>query len=467
MGNKSSSSAEPAMPRTGEPATSTIASDPPRFRLRWAILGANFSVLALNYADRAAIGVAAPLIVKEFGFSKATFGLILSVFFFGYAPFCFIGGYASDKFGPRKVMGIAIAWWSLFTVATVAGFNFISFMIIRFLFGFGEGPQGSVTAKTMSNWFPDRELGRSLGISQAATPLGGAIGTPLVVWMIASTSGNWRAPFIVLGIFGLLVSVGWYAIVRDRPDLHPWITRGELNEIERGEMVQRQETKAETAAGMRPYLRLPIVWSTAFAFFGYAWVLYTFLSWFPVYLVDVRGIDLKAVAVAGTVPWIAGVFGFIIGGMISDRIAIRTGRPAAARKMMIVGGLLVTGALFSGIAIVTTTLSSVILMSLVVFALYLTGAQYFALIGEIVPKVRLGGVAGFVHFIANLAGILAPVSVGFIVDRTGSWGLTFGVSGAICVAGALAMALFGRVKPYDNARAELNREPADAQVSDV
>jgi len=421
--------------------------------LRWAILGANFSVLALNYADRAAIGVAAPLIIKEFGFSKGAFGLILSAFFFGYAPFCFIGGYTSDKFGPRKVMALAIAWWSLFTVATVAGFNFLSFMIIRFLFGFGEGPQGSVTAKTMANWFPQRELGGALGISQAATPLGGAIGTPLVVWLIA-TSGNWRTPFIVLGVLGLLATIGWYAIVRDRPEVHPWVSRGELEEIEHGEIVRRPETEAEAAAGIRPYLRLPVVWFTAFAFFGYAWVLYTFLSWFPVYLVDARGIDLKGVAVAGTVPWIAGVFGFIIGGLISDRIAVHTGRPAAVRKMIIVAGLLVTAVLFSAIAMVTTTVSSVILMASVVFVLYLTGAQYFALISVVVPKERLGGVAGFVHFIANLAGILAPAIVGFIVDRTGSWGLTFGLSGAICASGALALLLFGRVKRYDTALAD-------------
>ncbi len=85
-------------------------------------------------------------------------------------------------------MGLAIAWWSLFTIATAAGVSFLSFMIIRFLFGFGEGPQGSVTAKTMANWFPQRELGGALGVAGAATALGGAIGTPFVVWLIAASA---------------------------------------------------------------------------------------------------------------------------------------------------------------------------------------------------------------------------------------------------------------------------------------
>jgi ACS family hexuronate transporter-like MFS transporter len=170
-------------------STNDVAQ-PPRFRTRWAVLGIDFLVLGLNYADRAAISVAAPFMIKEFGFSNAVFGLILSAFFWGYAPFNFIGGYTSDKFGPRWVMGIAVAWWSAFTAITAFGFSFLSFWIIRFLFGFGEGPQAVVTAKTMSNWFPQREFGRSLGIANSATPLGGAVAAPIVTGILATTNNT-------------------------------------------------------------------------------------------------------------------------------------------------------------------------------------------------------------------------------------------------------------------------------------
>src|SRR4051812_12796449 len=96
-----------------------------------------------------------------------------SIFFFGYAPFCFIGGWLADKYGPRVVMGGgAVAGWSLFTALTATGAGYVSFLVIRFLFGFGEGPQGSVTVKTMRNWFPQRQMGTAVGISQGCTPLG-------------------------------------------------------------------------------------------------------------------------------------------------------------------------------------------------------------------------------------------------------------------------------------------------------
>jgi MFS transporter, ACS family, hexuronate transporter len=434
-------------------STSAPEVAPPRFRVRWAVLGIDFLVLGLNYADRAAISVAAPFIINEFGFSKGTFGLILSVFFFGYVPFTFIGGYTSDKIGPRKVMGIAIAWWSLFTALTAVGFNFISFMIIRFLFGFGEGPQASVTAKTMSNWFPQREFGRALGISQSSTPLGGAVAAPLVAGILAISNHNWRIAFIVLGAVGFLFALGWFVIVRDTPEQHPWITQEEVQEIRGGDISRQDQGSAssgeDVASAAAPsvwsYMRKPLVLATGVAFFGYAWVLYVFLSWFPTFLVEVYKIDLSSLAIGGSLPWIAGFAGFCAGGFLTDWLAQKTGRPAATRKWIIVVGLLTTAALFALTGAIASVVMAVILMASVVFLLYTTGAQYFAIIGDLVPSPRYGGVVGFVHLIANLAGIAAPFITGRIVDTTGSWALTFGLAGAICAGGALVMAVFGRI----------------------
>lgn len=418
-----------------------------RFRLRWVILAAAALVLVLNYADRAALGVAGPQMITQLGLSKAEFGLIASAFFFGYVPCAFLGGWLSDRFGPRSIMGVAVAWWSLFTALTAAGTGFLSLLFIRILFGFGEGPQGSVSTKTMHNWFPQRQMGTAMGIVQGATPLGGAIGTPLVVWLL--TIGDWRLAFIALGAIGLLCTVGWFAVVRDRPDLHPWARQEDVAE-QRERIAETPEAPAadsqEDAPSMGHYFKQPIIWSTAIAFFGYAWVLYTFLTWFPVYLTQARGVNLKDLAITGTIPWVLGVVGFVVGGLVTDRIASRTGKPAVARAVMIVAGLAVTAVLFALIGLATSTAAAVALMAAVVFVLYLTGAQYFAIVSDIVPSRRLGGVMGFVHALANLAGIAAPAIVGAILDNTGSWALTFTVSAGVCIAGAALMAIFGRSK---------------------
>ncbi|MFI9595060.1 MFS transporter [Nonomuraea sp. NPDC052265] len=421
-------------------------------RYRWYVLTTNFLVLGLNYADRAAIGVAAPLIIAEFGFSKATWGWISAIFFVGYAPFCFVGGFTADKFGPRKVMAWAIGWWSLFTALTAAGFSTASFMVIRFLFGFGEGPQASVTAKTMSNWFPQRRLGTALGLSQASTPLGGAVGTPLVVALMEAFGGSWRAPFIILGALGICFLIGWWTVVRDRPAEHPRVSAAEVEEMaaDERELAAAQDFAAGRNGGaggenasLLSYLRKPLVLTTALSYFGYSWVLYTFLTWFPIFLTEAHGVDLKGLAVAGALPWVAGFVGLALGGIFTDALGRRVGL-FAARKWTVVIGLIVVALAFTPVGIVTSTGAAVALMGLVVFVLYIVGAQFFALIGPVIPKARYGSVSGFVHFIANLSGIFAPILVGYLVEDTQSWILAFGVSALIAAVPAVLLAVFGR-----------------------
>jgi ACS family hexuronate transporter-like MFS transporter len=433
--------------------TATEAGARPRLRVRHAVLSMDFLVLGLNYADRAAISVAAPFIMKEFGFTNTEFGVILSIFFFGYAPFNWIGGHLSDKLGPRSVMGVAVAWWSVFTAATAAGFNFVSFLIIRLLFGFGEGPQATVTAKTMSNWFPQQELGRSLGIANSSTPLGGAVAAPLVVGILEATSGNWRIAFIVLGLVGLLFSLGWFVVVRDRPEVHPWVSKDERDEII-PHRVGGGLDSAHLALPLRRYLREPLVISTAFAFFGYSWVLYTFLSWFPKYLLTAQHVNLANLAWAGAIPWIAGFLGLVAGGVFTDWLAKRTGNPPGSRKSIIIVSLLITGLLMVLCMTASNVGTAVTMMSAIVFFMYVTAAQYFAIIADLVPGSRYGSVVGYVHFLANCAGIAAPIIVGIILDQTHSWGLTFGLAAVICAAGGLCMLAFGNIRRMRNLATE-------------
>lgn len=412
--------------------------------LRWAVLGMNALVLLLNYGDRAAIGVAAPFIINEFDFSKVTWGIIIGAFAFGYAPFSFIGGWASDKFGPRKIMGIAAIWWSIFTALTAVGFNLISFVIIRILFGCGEGPQAPVTAKTIRNWFPDRQLGAALGISQASTPLGGAVGTPVFAWLLLLLNGDWRLSFIILGAVGILFAIGWFVVVRDTPEQHPWITMKELAIIK--ENTRTSTVTESTAQGpaltLGQCLTKPLVWIIAFAFFGYSWALNTFLGWFPTYLVQVHHIDIKTLAISGSIPWIAGAIGLALGGIITDWIGKRTGNLLGSRKWFTVICLLGVAAAFAPSAMVASTGSAVALMALAIFLLYLTGAQYWAIIAETFPTEYLGGIGGFVNFLANLAGIVAPIVTGAAVDATHNWETGFFIAAAIVVIGALSLAFF-------------------------
>jgi ACS family hexuronate transporter-like MFS transporter len=128
-------------------------------------------------------------------------GMIFSSFFAGYALFSFLGGYASDVFGPKRVFTVSMTVWSVFCGLTAAAVGFTSLFVVRVIFGFGEGPFSAAANKMVSNWFPRREIASAIGVANAGTPIGGALAGPVAGW-IAHAYG-WRASFIVLALIGL------------------------------------------------------------------------------------------------------------------------------------------------------------------------------------------------------------------------------------------------------------------------
>lgn len=142
---------------------------------RWKVLAILVSGSFINYIDRASLSIAAPYVMKEFGFSPARMGIVFSSFFFSYALFCFVGGYLSDIYGPRRTIAFAMVAWSVFAAGPAIAWGFISMMVFRVLFGAGEGPIGSVSNKMVNNWFPATERAKAKGISDAGMPLGAAV----------------------------------------------------------------------------------------------------------------------------------------------------------------------------------------------------------------------------------------------------------------------------------------------------
>ena len=147
---------------------------------KWFVISMLFVVGGINYIDRAAFSIIAPMASKNLGLTPSQLGLVFSAFFVGYAIFCFVGGYFSDRVGPKRVLIIAVSVWSVFCALTGAVFSFASLLIVRVFFGFGEGPFASTGSKMVNNWFGVTERGRAVGIVNAGNPIGAAIAGPLV-----------------------------------------------------------------------------------------------------------------------------------------------------------------------------------------------------------------------------------------------------------------------------------------------
>jgi MFS family permease len=412
---------------------------------RWTVLALLFLGGMINYLDRSAIGVAAPFLSKQLSLTPSELGWVFSVFFFGYAAFCFVGGYAADRIGARNVFAIAAVVWSVFCGLTAFVFSYASLLIVRLIFGAGEGPYGSATNKMISNWFPRRQQGSAVGWANAGTPLGGAIAGP-IVGFIALAYG-WRVSFVVIALVGLCWAIVWMLLVTERPERDADVSAGERTATATGPEVLSTGPRAS----LRRLLIRPGVLATAFAFFGYAYILYFFLSWFPSYLTMQQHLSISSMSFVGAIPWLLGFIGLAGGGVVSDAIFRFTGNAVLARKLVLVGGLLIAAICVALAGEVTGVLAAVTLMAVSVFFMYLTGHTYFTLILDTVEQDRVGGVSGFVHLIANLAGIVAPAVTGYMVEASGSFAGAFVLAGAIAVLGALSVVVFVRA-PTDSGR---------------
>ncbi|WP_321790762.1 MFS transporter [Burkholderia pyrrocinia] len=415
----------------------------------WFTVFLLFLVYGINYLDRVALSIVAPIVQTDLGIDAAQMGLVFSTFFVGYALFNFIGGLASDRLGPKLVYVLSVGLWSIFCGMTALTVGFVSLLIVRLLFGMAEGPLCSAANKMVNNWLPRDAAATAMGLLSAGSPLGGAIAGP-IVGLLAAQLG-WRPAFWIVCAIGLAWVVLWMVSTSDRP-------AAPVNEAPDVPAAARAggDDASAPARTLSHYVRQPRILATAAAFFSYNYVLFFFLSWFPSYLVRAHHLNIKEMSVATVVPWLVGTVGLACGGAISDALYRLTGNLLLSRRIVLVTCLLGAGACVAIAGTVQSTQGAVALMSVSLFFLYVTGAIYWAIVQDVVHPTRVGGVSGFLHCMGSLSGVIGPAVTGFIVERSGSFAAAFVLAGAIALTGAVLAAIFVR-----NSRpAEVLRERA-------
>ena len=410
-------------------------------QFRWQIVAMLFLANVINYLDRAALSIAAPLVRKDLSLDPAQLGFIFSSFFIGYVLFCFVGGVLADRVGGWRVFAWSMGAWSVLCALTAAAFGFWSLFAIRLLFGMAEGPLGTCTNKMINNWFPHRQAATAVGYAFAGSPLGGAVAGP-IVGLLALALG-WRVSFVIVGAIGLIWVAVWLRRISESPASNARVSTEERQAIERDRPLLIA-SGAGHGPGLGFYIRQPVVLATSFAFFGYNYTLYFFLTWFPTYLVMAHHLSIRSMSIATVLPWSLGFLGLALGGWITDRVLVRTGRPLFARKLVLATCLLIAAICVALTARVTSVYDAVLLVAVAVFFLYLTGSCYWAIIQDSVRREHVGGVSGFMHGTANCSGIIGPALTGLIVQQTGSFNGAFGLAGAISVLGVIAVILFVR-----------------------
>jgi ACS family glucarate transporter-like MFS transporter len=413
---------------------------PPRGRIRWLLVGWIFVIGAIAYLDRVNISIAGSSIQKEFGLDNIQLGWVFSSFVLGYALFQAPGGRLADRFGPRKILAIATVWWAVFTslfAMVPAGIPGLLAILLatRFFLGVGEAMVFPASNRLVASWIPSQERGLANGLIFAGVGAGAGVTPPLITFVLLNY--GWRWSFWICAVIGLGAGLVWYLIARDRPEDHPWVEPAEAEHIRSG-MPKQPALDSGEALPWRVILGSRDVWALTVSYFAFGYVSYIFFTWFFIYLNKVRGLDLKASAIFGMLPFLAMATFSPLGGYISDRLTKRYGKRAGRCGISVVSMAVAAGFIVFAMQAQDARVASIVLAG-GAGALYLSTSCFWSVTADIGGR-SAGSVSGVMNMGNQLGGSLTA-SLTPLLARVFGWPSSFLVAAALCAVGALAWLL--------------------------
>jgi D-galactonate transporter len=411
--------------------TASIAGIAKRTNVRYLILLMIFIITTLNYADRATLSITGSAMRSEFGFDAIRMGYIFSAFSWAYVLSQLPAGWLLDRFGARRMYAASIFLWSLFTLlqssiglAGSASAAVIALFVLRFAMGMAEAPAFPANAKVVASWFPTAERGTASAIFNSAQYFAAVIFTPLMAWI--THSFGWQNVYLVMGATGIVLALTWLKVMKSPSD-HPRVNQAELEHIENGGGLIHPQRKTAYADASHPgtwfYVRQlmsnRMLLGVYLAQYCINVLTYFFLTWFPIYLVQARGMTILQAGLTASLPAICGFTGGVLGGVFSDALIRRGHSLTIARKVPIVGGMLLSVCII-GCNYVTADWVVVALMSLAFFGKGI-GALGWAVVADTSPKEAIGLSGSIFNMFGNIAGIVTPIVIGYLVAKTGSF----------------------------------------------
>ena len=391
----------------------------------------------INYIDRGNLSTAAPLIQNELRLSATQLGTLLAAFYYSYVLCMPATGWLAERFGAKRVLAAGITVWSLATVLTGFAGSFAALLALRLMLGVGESVAFPCASKVLAKAVAVDRLGMANGVLGFGYLLGPAVGTLLGGLMMARY--GWRPVFVIFGVLSLL----W---------LWPW----------RGAEVQSAAARADertlTPVSMGLILRQRALWGAAVGHFASNYTYYFILSWLPFYLVKARGFSIASMAMIASWAYLLNAVSALATGSLQDRW-IRAGRSTTLVYKSVMGSSHVL-AVACMIGMVSLPEQGSV-AALFVFGI-ISGASYPGLFA--IPQIVAGPSAtgrwvGLQNAAGNVAGLIAPLITGVIVDLTGGFGLAFALAAIVNILGFMGWVfLLPEVRPLDWAAVGLGRK---------
>ncbi len=418
-------------------------------RKRFGILGLVFISVVINYLDRSNISVAATALSNELDLDKVKMGLIFSAFGWTYASLQIPGGIIVDKIRARILYTLILIFWS--TATLLQGFvsSFAALLGLRASIGVFEAPSFPINNAIATKWFPEEERASAIAFYTSGQYIGLAFLTPLLAYVQSEL--GWRGLFILSGIVGVIWALVWYAFYRD-PENHRGMNQSELNHIQKGEVKKKKEIKPFKWGDLKYAFIYKKLWGLYLGQFCLGSTFIFFLTWFPTYLQEQKGIDLMKSGIMGSVPFLGAFLGVIISGLLSDRLMKKGVSKEVARKAPVLTGLFLS----SSIILANYTTSPELTIIFLTLAFFGTGfaSISWVFVSTIAPKEHIGLVGGVFNLMGGLSAVVVPIVIG-VLAKDGNFEPALFFIGIIALIGFFAYVfLVGKVERIEIATTE-------------
>lgn len=384
---------------------------------RHVILLVLWLLYIINYFDRLAVLTFLPFIQKDLNLTPVELGQLASVFFFAYSLAQVTAGFLADKIGPKKVMNIAIIVFTVVTALTGVVKTFGQFLALRIGLGLGEGHHFAPACRTINNWFPISERGRSVSFFATSWAVAPAI-VPVLVTSLSFYlfGGEWRPVFYLLAIPGVIgIFVLWYFITNTPKEMlesgrlgkaeYDHITSGETSAVA-GEISNKGAKQKNIGLFLKDgyfyvytlllFCQLAVYWGTT--------------TWLTTFLVKQHGLDLKQMGLFASVPYIVAFFSMMLGGWLMDKVLHRMKPVAIIAYLGCIPVLWMLGAVEKGQTGMLLTM-----LLLVGFFINLNFGTVYAYIQKRYPREVVGSATGLSNGIGQMGSFISPLVAGYLV----------------------------------------------------
>jgi len=401
-----------------------------RTRVRYFVLFMLFALTVVNYADRSTLSITGTEVAKDLALDAVAMGFVFSAFGWTYAVGQIPGGWLLDRYGSKAIYGLSLLGWSLLTflqgfsgIFGVALAAYIMFAL-RFLLGLVESPAFPANGRIVAAWFPTSERGTATAVFNSAQYFATVLFAPIMGWITHAL--GWQYVFYFMGTIGFVLVAVWFKVIYS-PNDHPRVSQAELDYIESGGALVNMEVKKTAVdpgnktqwSDFKQLLTNRMLLGIYIGQYCITALTYFFITWFPIYLVKARGLSILEVGFVATIPAICGFTGGILGGMISDYLIKKGYSVTFGRKTPFVIGM----ALATFVVACNYVDSSTAVVAIMALAFFGKGlaAIGWAVIADASPKQVIGLTGGVFNAIGNVAGIVTPIVIGYILAATGGF----------------------------------------------